>query len=125
MLGWHFFVHRQKDGGASPAKYGVELGAQLARWQTGLGGTKWLDELVEQQKAIFYFQGGYPNFFTARVKDVKKHILEGPPGANAVWMSDPGDQFTDKWTGHTVIDHKAWEECEPEEWLAFTVWDES
>lgn len=42
-LGWEIFVERQSDVGAADRK---PQAPPLARWQTSLGGTKWLTDLV-------------------------------------------------------------------------------
>jgi hypothetical protein len=51
-LGWDISVCRQSDGGVSPATADSPEGTLLARWEAGLNGLDWLDELVKEGKAI-------------------------------------------------------------------------
>ena len=125
MLGWNISVYRQQNEGTEPASFGSAHGTLLAVWQTGLGGLDWIDELVKQQKAISLGGNGYPLEFTAMTMHLKAHLLEGPPGAKAVWTFDPGDILLPGWLGKTTKDLEALEACRPDEWLLIQAWDES
>ena len=125
MLGWCISVHRQEDGGASPATAESSRGARLAIWQAGLGGRDWLDELAKTGKAIDLGGNGYPYRYTATAEHLLKPVTEGPPGAHTSWLFGPYNILMDNWEGKTVIDHAAVAQCRPDEWLLVTAWDES
>jgi hypothetical protein len=125
MLGWHISVYRQPDGGASPATFDSSAGTRLAVWQTGLNGLEWLEELVKAGKAMDLGGNGYPRRFTSTAEHLVPRIIEQPPGARSVWVSQAGDILTDKWEGKTVIDRAAAEQCPLDEWLLVEAWDES
>src|SRR4029079_18404387 len=99
MLGWHISVYRQQNDGSLPASFGAAHGTRLAVWQTGLRGLDWIDELVQQQRALSLGGNGYPLEFTAMTVHLKTQLLEVPPHAKAVGTSDPGDILSPQWLG--------------------------
>jgi hypothetical protein len=125
MLGWHISVYRQQNDNSSPALFGAAHGTRLAVWQTGLGGLDWIYELVEQQKAINLGGNGYPLEFTAMMAYLKERLLDGPPGAKAVWTHDSTDILLPTWLGKTTMDLEALDACRPDEWMLIQAWDES
>jgi hypothetical protein len=124
-LGWHISVYRQQSDGTTPAAFGAPHGTRLAVWQAGLHGLKWLDELVEQGKAIDLGGNGYPMEYTATAAHIVPNLRGEPPEARAVWTHDPGDFLTEKWLGKTTRDPAAMDSCRPDEWLLVQAWDES
>ncbi|MEO8563733.1 MAG: hypothetical protein ABI601_16765 [bacterium] len=94
-------------------------------WQTGLAGLRWLDELVNEQKAIALGGNGYPLEYTAMATHVIPRLRGGPPKAIAKWTFDAGDNITEKWLGKTTMDSTAMDACRPNEWLIVQAWDES
>lgn len=125
MLGWNISVYKQQNDGATPASFGDAHGTCLAVWQTGLGGLDWINDLVKQQKAIDLGGNGYPLEFTVMTAHLKTQLLEGPPGAKALWTFDPGDILLPGWLGKTIKDLEALDACRPDEWLLIQAWDES
>ena len=125
MLGWHISVYRQESGGDSPASFGDPQGVRLAVWQTGLGGIDWITDLVEAGNAIDLGGNGYPYQWTAKAVHLTPQLLDGPPDANAVWISSPDDVLTSEWNGKTTQDLPELAKCDPDEWLIIEVWDES
>ena len=125
MLGWHISVYRQTDGGASPAAPESAHGIRLAVWQTGVGGLKWLDELVTAGKTMDLGGNGYPCRCTATAEHLIPCFVDGPPEAHRIWACGPHDILGDKWEGKTVIDRVAIADCRPDEWLLVEAWDES
>jgi hypothetical protein len=93
--------------------------------QAGVYGLRWIDELVENKKAIALPGNGYPFRFFAPARHVLGPIREGPPQANVVWRHDPGDILASEWLGRTTIDEEALAQCDPDEWLLVEAWDES
>src|SRR5687767_14834353 len=99
-LGWNISVYRQQNDGSAPASFGAAHGTRLAIWQTGLGGLDWLDDLVQQQKAIdLGGKGGYPNEYTAMAAHIVPRLRSNPPKAKEVWTFDAGDNITPQWLG--------------------------
>lgn len=126
MLGWHISVYKQHDGrGASPATFDSPTGDRLAVWQTGLGGTDWIDALVRAGAAVDLGGNGYPLRYTATAREALPRVLEGPPGARANWFLGASDILTEAWAGTTVIDEAASAACRQDEWLLVEAWDES
>jgi hypothetical protein len=99
-------------------------GDRIAVWQSGIGGLRWIDELVEAGAAIAERTNGYPSVFYAKAVDVVP-LLDSPPDARPVWNSGPDDILTEAWAGRTVVDHDAAAACTPDEWLLIEAWDES
>jgi hypothetical protein len=122
-LGWMISVYRQSNGGSTPASFGTQQGDRLAVWQTGPVGIRWLDELVEQQKAVHLGGNGYPIRYTATAADVVPRIRDDPPGAKPVWTHDPGDIVTSDWLGKTTYFFEG--AMRADEWLIVEAWDES
>jgi len=125
MLGWHISIYQQAGKGTSPATNASPVGKRLAGWQTGLGGLRWIDELVKEDKAIDLGGNGYPSRYTAMAEHLIPHIKDGPPLAKKIWLSDEGDILTEEWEGRTVLDQAGIAHCRPEEWLVVEVFDES
>ena len=125
MLGWHISVYRQQNDGATPAAFGAPHGARLAVWQTALGGLKWLDELVTQQKAVNLGGTGYPCEYTAMAMHIVEQLRGVPPEAKVAWGYDVGDIILPGWAGKTITDADTMNTCRPGEWLIIQAWDES
>jgi hypothetical protein len=125
MIGWHISVYRQADGGSSPATEQSLRGQRLAVWQTALNGCNWLNELVEESKAVDLGGNGYPNQYTATAEHLVPKLFAGPPLANSIWDSDEGDIVGEAWEGRTVVDAEEVRQCRFDEWLIVEAWDES
>jgi hypothetical protein len=114
-LGWDIFVSRQNDAGLSPAAADSPEGPLLAKWEAGLGGLDWLDELVREGKAIDLGGDGYPFRYTAPAKFLFPRIAVMPPGAKSDW-----EGWKVVWSEAPLV-----EQCRPEEWLIVEAWDQS
>jgi hypothetical protein len=125
MLGFTISVHRQLNGGSSPAEFNSPQSPRLAVWQTGPGGLYWIDDLVKEKKAITLGGDGYPFRYTAMAKHLLPQVIEGPPDARPVWGYDPGDILGPAWEGKTARDEEALQSYPPDEWLLVEAWDES
>jgi hypothetical protein len=67
MLGWYFCILRSAE--ASPGLT-ANNSLQLASWEAGLGGTKWIDDLVSSGTATDLGGNGYPNRYSAQANDL-------------------------------------------------------
>lgn len=112
MLGWEIFINRQADNGASPATANSAIGKCLGAWRAPLGGLKWVDELVKEDKAIDLGGNGYPCRYTATLKHLMPYIVDGPPGSRKTRevQESRKAEITD---------------CRPDEWLLIEAWDQS
>ncbi len=124
MLGFNVGIYRQTNEGNSPATMTSPAGTRLAIWQT-FGTLQWIDKLVEEGAVIDLGGDGYPLRYTAATENIIPKIINGPPEANPIWFSDPGDTFIEGYVGKTLIDHAAIAACRPDEWLIIEAWDES
>ena len=98
----------------------------MAVWQTGIDGLNWIDDLVNEEKAIGLGGDGYPFEYTAQASHIIPHIRGEPPKAKAVWTIDPGDVVDpNKWHGKTTKDPATMDACRADEWLLIRAWDES
>jgi hypothetical protein len=98
---------------------------RVARWQTRLGGARWLDALVESRNAAYTSHGGYPNNYLIRCKDFRERLEDGLPEERDIWVVGAADILTEDWLGKTTIDSDELQRCDPDEWLLVEVWDES
>lgn len=89
MLGWWFVVRRVDADDWSTPPVRDEL--HLATWETGVSGTKWIEDLVVQGIAQKTLSGGYPNRYlspAAPVMDLLLEQMQGPtaaPKTSADW----------------------------------------
>lgn len=104
----------------------LKTAARLAVWQTGMGGTDWLDELAKQGQATrLATNSGYPVVYLVQARVLLPRILDGPPDARKQWLSETHDILLPNWEGQTAIDRGAASKVLPEEWLVVEAWDES
>ena len=101
-LGWNITVYRQQSDGSEPASFGAKQGSELAVWQTGLDGLRWLDELCKKGHAIDLGGDGYPCEYSAKASHVTPHLL-----------------------GKTTTHSKTIDACRSDEWLIVQAWDQS
>jgi len=108
MLGWWITISTRFTEG-EPAE--DRRAAQLSQWETGLGGTQWIDRLVEAGLAQQVQQGGYPSRYTARWADVLPML--GERGA-LIKATRNGPL---QWHAERIA------ACDPEHVVAIEVWD--
>ena len=125
MLGWNIGVYRQGTEATEPATFESDSADRVAVWQTGLGGLRWIDDLVEQGRAVALGGNGYPLRYTARAADLVPVIEQGPPNANTHWIYGVNDTLGPAWDGKTVFHEDVARDCSPDEWLLIEAWDES
>lgn len=69
----------------------------LAEWETGVGGIRWLEKLVEEGKATKLRGDGYPNRYTSTA-DVVLPLITGDaikPADDGIWVfdMDEGEEY--------------------------------
>ena len=111
--------------GAPTVSESTDADARIATWQTGLGGTAWLTHLVTRGRALSTSRGGYPDTYLIHCRDFATRLDEGLPEEHSAWIAGVDDILTDRWLGRTTIDTEMLAQCDPDEWLLVTVWDES
>lgn len=99
-------------------------GDRIAVWQSGVGGLRWIEEIVESGAAIALRTNGYPSVFYVKALEVLPR-LDSPPEVRTSWHAGPEDILDKHWAGRTVIDPEAVAACTPDEWLLIEAWDES
>lgn len=144
MLGWDISVYTMVPRNTSdaptkddqPSTRGLTLtqmdslrdrfvqGNQIAAWQSGVEGLRWIDEIVESGAAIAVSTDGYPSLFCAKALDVLPR-LDSPPEARGIRHLDPNGILTEHWAGRTVINESVMAACTPDQWLWIEAWDES
>ena len=123
MLGWEFFVIRQSN---SALAEGTQEGALLASWRTGLGGTRWLQDLVEAGVATdLGGNGGYPWRFAVPAHAVVAALAQGPPKYTGPPIFGHDYVLPGGWTGEAKIDLARLRSLDPSEILLVEAWDQS
>lgn len=121
MIGWLIVIGQQspeeRDKAATRDK-GI-----LARWEVGLYGLTWLEELVKEGKADKILHNGYPMRYRALAKDVLPLIAEGPPPYKP--FNIIGDDYisTGSWVAELEMDKEKIEQCPPDFLLTIDAWD--
>ena len=113
------------ETGSPDVPESTDRDTRIATWQTGLGGLKWLDELVSSGRAASTSRGGYPETYLITCRDFTSRLEGGLPNERPVWRTEAGDILTDSWIGKTEILTEALAQCDPDEWLLVEAWDES
>jgi hypothetical protein len=116
MLGWEFFVKRQRDSHESPA---------LAAWQAGLDGLDWLEALVSKGVANDLGGDGYPLRYLVPAGTMTALLAEGVPKGGGQLVL--GDDYVQPpgWIGRTRIDMTRLQAIDPSEILLVEAWDQS
>lgn len=114
MLGWDVLVFREVVG--SPKA--------IARWETGVFGLDWLDDLVKADKAIDLGGNGYPNRYSVTAGILLPLLAEGLPSNRSPLVI--GDDYSRPpgWNGHLEMDPAALA-CSGDERLVVEAWDQS
>jgi hypothetical protein len=128
MPGWDFIIYRQKNNRMFPLTEETpefnnhDFDAAIARWNADVGGLHWIEDLVNEQKAICLIPASYPGFYTAQTKYILPFIQDKPPFVKEDWT----------WKGDEHETHPMFKKsenvvllCHPDEWLVIEVWDAS
>ena len=121
MLGWEIFI-TQKD----PQKASSSSKPFIAKWMTGLGGDRWIKDLVNKGLAEdIATNSGYPHTYSAKAKFIFPLITSGlPQYKGSTVIGD--DYFLEGDANWNIeIDELEMSKCDPEDELLVEAWDQS
>ena len=103
----------------------------LAEWETGVGGIRWLEKLVEEGKATKLRGDGYPNRYTSTA-DIGLPLLTGDaikPADDGIWVfgMDEGEEYAQPpgWMGKVNLRPERIRTCPTDAALTIDAWDQS
>jgi hypothetical protein len=123
MMGWWIIVDGQTpEQRDSPERDEATL---LATWESSVGGTDWLDQLVEQGKAVHLSRGGYPDRYTALAGDVLPLLRDGVPDHAGMTIIGDDDVTPAGWKGKITLHRDRMDACPSDQMLTIDAWDQS
>ena len=103
----------------------------LAEWETGVGGIRWLEKLVEEGKASKLRGDGYPNRYTSTA-DIVLPLITGDaikPADDGIWVfgMDEGEEYAQPpgWIGKVNLRPESIRTCPTDAALTIDAWDQS
>ena len=103
----------------------------LAEWETGVGGIRWLEKLVEEGKATKLRGDGYPNRYTSTA-DIVLPLITGDaikPADDGIWVfgMDEGEEYAQPpgWMGKVNLRPESIRTCPTNAALTIEAWDQS
>ena len=103
----------------------------LAAWETGVGGIRWLEKLVEEGKATKLRGDGYPNRYTSTA-DIVLPLITGDaikPADDGIWVfgMDEGEEYAQPpgWMGKVNLRPESIRTCPTDAALTIDAWDQS
>ena len=103
----------------------------LAEWETGVGGIRWLEKLVEEGKATKLRGDGYPNRYTSTA-DIVLPLITGDaikPADDGIWVfgMDEGEEYAQPpgWMGKVNLQPESIRTCPTDAVLTIDAWDQS
>lgn len=103
----------------------------LAEWETGVGGIRWLEKLVEEGKATKLRGDGYPNRYTSTANIVLPLITGDAikPADDGIWVfgMDEGEEYAQPpgWMGKVNLRPESIRTCPTDASLTIDAWDQS
>jgi hypothetical protein len=124
MLGWEFYVIRQADVDHHDREAEASR-LSLATWRAGLGGTRWLNDLVTRGVAFDRGGTGYPHRYEVRAGVLLAAISHGIPKHTGPLVI--GDDYVTPpgWMDDVRIDADTLRALDPHEVLVVEAWDQS
>ena len=102
-----------------------------AGWETGGGGIRWMEKLVEEGKAAKLRGDGYPNRYTSTA-DIVLPLLTGDaikPADDGIWVfgMDEGEEYAQPpgWMGKVNLRPERIRTCPTDAALTIDAWDQS
>lgn len=103
----------------------------LAEWETGVGGIRWLEKLVEEGKATKLRGDGYPNRYTSTA-DIVLPLITGDaikPADDGIWVfgMDEGEEYAQPpgWMGKVNLRPESIRTCPTNAAVTIDAWDQS
>lgn len=103
----------------------------LAEWETGVGGIRWLEKLVEEGKATKLRGDDYPNRYTSTA-DIVLPLITGDaikPADDGIWVfgMDEGEEYAQPpgWMGKVNLRPESIRTCPTDAALTIDAWDQS
>ena len=122
MLCWEVFISTQ----ASPARGAVvATEPALAIWLAGLGGTKWVDDLVAKGIAQDLGGDGYPDRFLVPAGVLLDVLACGPPKHPGPLATGDDYVLPSGSLGEARIDVARLRSLDPDSLLLVEAWDQS
>jgi hypothetical protein len=122
-LGWEFFVFKKSDTDAKgDRRHGLRI---LARWESGMGGEKWIDDLVTSGRAEFLKAGGLFHAYTLTASTLVDVLSDGVPQHTGPMVI--GDDYVTPsgWRDNVKIDWDALRALDANELLLVDMVDQS
>lgn len=114
MLGWDVRVYRPTAPDVS-----------IARWTTGVFGLKWLDQLVEDSKAVDLGGNGYPNKYVIAAGVLLPIIKAGLPANDSPLVIGDDYVLPAGWSGDIQWNQQEVLACDGNDQLIVEAWDQS
>lgn len=114
MLGWEVFVYRP----TMPDVF-------IARWKTSVFGLKWLDRLVEDNKAIDLGGNGYPDRYAVAAGVLLPMIKSGLPANDSPPVIGDDYVLPEGWSSDIDWNRQEVLACEGSDQLIVEAWDQS
>ncbi len=114
------------ERGANSAPFEAPLKGQLvASWTTSVGGTRWLDRLVESGHAVDLGGNGYPCRWVLGIGTLLKVLRSGTPRGEASPVVGDDYYLPANWSGKNRLELEQLQSADPLELLIVEAWDQS
>jgi len=121
MLGWQIFICTEKN-----LNEDASTATSVASWVTGLGGDQWIKDLVTANKAQRLKDScGYPNYYTAKAKDILPLITKDLPQYNGFFVIGEDFLLNGKKNWDIKLDKPRLATITPNKLLYVETWDSS